>query len=623
MSDVIEELRIKSLYIAKSVHELKNVFLSINSSVNLPESSILSTIKRNSSFFLKTLCDYGMFLIKDITNVSKLNYNLSNNIKNNHNSDCCSVNCGNNNNKNNNNSKLKSTFSMNTNNNKINKLYKTYTSINIYKDESENIPFKLRNVLKFCINIFKIRSFSDKKDLIFKINIDPELKRKTINNVNEFRLKQVIINLLSNAYKFTLKGYINIDCYCIHVNEGTEKKKIVIKISDSGLGFNNDDLKDIFSPFQMNKKHLALNETGSGLGLYIVKEICESFNSKIEYNSVKGKGSEFWFTLNDDESSVIDQSLIFTDKLKQMIQEINNGTKDTNQNFNYDEEEEMEEEYENEEEEFISEDKNNVSENTNINNHSKKATEIISKLHNNNILPQNTENVEKKMDDINLNFPLMKKNSIIKQTLAKSKSFETKIEVKNNLKLVNKNLFKRYSNNINTRKRVALYAKITAAQSINSLNSTGKLKRFCTQMNFSKYKEKKKKILICDDEIVTALSTRNILNRYFNKCMNKHVHSNNNFIPEILFVQNGIECIYKIYNCLVEGQEIDTVLIDENMPFLNGEKTCKFIKNIYEFQETKIYIISSEYIDVTKCKANGFYNKPLNIKNVEEIFKNS
>jgi hypothetical protein len=174
------------------------------------------------------------------------------------------------------------------------------------------------------------------------------------------------------------------------------------------LGFNNEDLKNIFSPFQMNKNHLALNENGSGLGLYIVKELCESFHSKIEYNSVKGKGSEFWFTLNDDESSVIDQSLIFTEKLKQMIQEINNGKKDTNQSFNYDEEEEEAEEND-EEEEFISEDKNIISENTNKI-RSKKATEIITNLNKNKIESQNTENVEKKnLSEININFPLLKK----------------------------------------------------------------------------------------------------------------------------------------------------------------------------------------------------------------------
>ena len=628
MSDhLIEELRIKSLYIAKSVHELKNVFLSINSSVNLPEASILSTIKNNSSFFLKTLCEYGMFLIKDITNVSKFTYNLNTKLANNYIS-FNSANFTDKNKKNNNNkykycSSLKNTNNINTNKN-INKLYKTYTTINIYQDESEIIPFKLKNALKFCINIFKIRSFSDKKDLIFKINIDPELKRKKINNVNEFRLKQVIINLLSNSYKFTLKGFINIDCYYTHVNDdsdSSEKKKIVIKVSDSGLGFNNEDLKNIFSPFQMNKNHLALNENGSGLGLYIVKELCESFHSKIEYNSVKGKGSEFWFTLNDDESSVIDQSLIFTEKLKQMIQEINNGKKDTNQSFNYDEEEEEAEEND-EEEEFISEDKNIISENTNKI-RSKKATEIITNLNKNKIESQNTENVEKKnLSEININFPLLKKKSLIKQTLSRSKSFELKNQLKNHLKLKNKTLYKRYSNNINTGKRVALYAKITAAQSINTLNTNTKFKRFATQLNFdSSFKEKKKKILICDDEIVTALTTRNILNRYFNNYMNKRIN-NNNFIPEILFAQNGIECIYKVYSSLVEGNEIDTVLIDENMPFLNGVKTCKFIKTIYELQGTKIYIISSQYIDITKCKANGFYNKPLNIKNVEEIFKN-
>jgi signal transduction histidine kinase len=76
---------------------------------------------------------------------------------------------------------------------------------------------------------------------------------------------------------------------------------------DSGLGFNNEDVK-IFSPFQMDSKTKFLNKNGSGLGLLIVKELCESFNSKIHYNSIKGKGTEFWFDIENNNNQIIDQS---------------------------------------------------------------------------------------------------------------------------------------------------------------------------------------------------------------------------------------------------------------------------------------------------------------------------
>ena len=81
MSSIIEfneeGLRLKSLYLAKSVHELKNVFLTISciieNNIESTETNIKDHLNSNLKF-LKTLCDFGMFLIQDITKVSKTTF---------------------------------------------------------------------------------------------------------------------------------------------------------------------------------------------------------------------------------------------------------------------------------------------------------------------------------------------------------------------------------------------------------------------------------------------------------------------------------------------------------------------------------------------------------------------
>ena len=120
-------------------------------------------------------------------------------------------------------------------------------------------------------------------------------------------------------------------------------------------------------------------------------------------------------------------------------------------------------------------------------------------------------------------------------------------------------------------------------------------------------------ILICDDDSFTALSTRNLLLKCFNE---KNIKT-----PEILFAYNGIECLYFTYQYLLKENPINVILMDENMPFINGSTVCILLKEMYEMNEIKIYILSSQDLDVKECKADGFYDKPLSKKDILEIFQ--
>lgn len=104
------------------------------------------------------------------------------------------------------------------------------------------------------------------------------------------KLRQVMVNLIMNAIKYTEKGFIEIG-----VNDGG--KSVVISVKDSGIGIAENDLGRIFERFYRVDKDRSRSMGGTGLGLAIVKHILEAHNSKIEVKSELGNGSEFLFHL--------------------------------------------------------------------------------------------------------------------------------------------------------------------------------------------------------------------------------------------------------------------------------------------------------------------------------------
>lgn len=104
------------------------------------------------------------------------------------------------------------------------------------------------------------------------------------------RLKQVLVNLIQNAIKYTEKGRVEI----VVVEEGKYGK---ITIRDTGLGIPEADIDRIFERFYRVDKGRSREVGGTGLGLAIVKHILEAHNSKIEVKSIYGLGSEFSFKL--------------------------------------------------------------------------------------------------------------------------------------------------------------------------------------------------------------------------------------------------------------------------------------------------------------------------------------
>ena len=123
------------------------------------------------------------------------------------------------------------------------------------------------------------------KNLELKLNIDDNLEI----NFDEKYLSIVINNLISNASKYTNKGYILIETK-------KEQNHIYLYIKDTGIGINKKDQKKIFDRFYRVDKVRTSNTDGIGLGLAIVKKICDKFNTPLELKSIVEKGSNFKLT---------------------------------------------------------------------------------------------------------------------------------------------------------------------------------------------------------------------------------------------------------------------------------------------------------------------------------------
>lgn len=106
------------------------------------------------------------------------------------------------------------------------------------------------------------------------------------------RIEQVIYNLINNAINYT--G----DDKTVYIDIVNEKKKVIVKIRDTGKGIKKEDIKYIWNKYYHNEKKHKRNAVGTGLGLSIVKTILDSHNFKYGVDSKVNKGTTFYFEIN-------------------------------------------------------------------------------------------------------------------------------------------------------------------------------------------------------------------------------------------------------------------------------------------------------------------------------------
>jgi signal transduction histidine kinase/CheY-like chemotaxis protein len=153
----------------------------------------------------------------------------------------------------------------------------------------------LSEIIKFCTDIVQALIKKAHKELKVDFNVIKENNLPTHITTDEIKLKQVLINILSNAVKYTYHGFIYLR---VSLEEGGSLK---FQIDDTGKGITEEQKEKLFTPFA--NEFDKLNKISSGLGLSIVKELLEILGSKIELDSSLSKGSSFYFTLqlNEDD----------------------------------------------------------------------------------------------------------------------------------------------------------------------------------------------------------------------------------------------------------------------------------------------------------------------------------
>ena len=124
------------------------------------------------------------------------------------------------------------------------------------------------------------------------------------------RVKQIVLNLLTNAVKYTNEGYISFTVECVNINK--DLCRLIISVEDSGIGIKKDKIDKLFTKFERLDEERNITIEGTGLGLAITKKLVELMHGKMVVQSIYGKGSKFTVSL--------DQKIVAT-KEKEKIKE--------------------------------------------------------------------------------------------------------------------------------------------------------------------------------------------------------------------------------------------------------------------------------------------------------------
>lgn len=124
------------------------------------------------------------------------------------------------------------------------------------------------------------------------------------------RLQQVLLNLLTNAVKFTKQGLIKVSARLTHGGPLSSVMFLEVSVKDQGIGMTEEEAKLVFEGFtgSLNNESRMMNPYGNGIGLAFCKQVCQSFDGDIQVSSLLGLGSMFTFTMKVQKAS-IDQSV--------------------------------------------------------------------------------------------------------------------------------------------------------------------------------------------------------------------------------------------------------------------------------------------------------------------------
>jgi two-component system sensor histidine kinase/response regulator len=166
-----------------------------------------------------------------------------------------------------------------------------FSKIEAGKLELEAAPFHLRDAVESVCELLAQRAHDAGLELV--CDIDPDASRTVVGDPG--RLRQVLLNLVGNAVKFTLRGEVSVRVRTVAQDEATATLRV--EVQDTGVGIEPDALRRLFQPFVQADESTTRKYGGTGLGLAISRQLVELMGGEMGVESQPGVGSRFWFTV--------------------------------------------------------------------------------------------------------------------------------------------------------------------------------------------------------------------------------------------------------------------------------------------------------------------------------------
>ncbi|GAB6094944.1 hypothetical protein JCM14469_11960 [Desulfatiferula olefinivorans] len=166
-----------------------------------------------------------------------------------------------------------------------------YSKMDAGKMTLESEHFNLRTLIEDALDLLAVRAYE--KNIECLTEIEPTVPVALIGDPG--RVRQILINLLGNAVKFTEEGEIRL--HVTLVDQGDDEARIRFEVTDTGIGIPEDKLESIFQSFSQVDLSFSRKYEGTGLGLAISRQLTDMMGGRIGVVSRPGQGSTFWFEL--------------------------------------------------------------------------------------------------------------------------------------------------------------------------------------------------------------------------------------------------------------------------------------------------------------------------------------
>ena len=156
------------------------------------------------------------------------------------------------------------------------------------------VMYDVGKMLSDIVNMISVTA--EKKDLAFSVEVDPTMPAQLISD--EVRIKQILINLLNNAVKYTKAGSVSLSVHCRKT--GSNTALVTYSVEDTGIGIRKENIPHLFDAFKRVDERKNRYIEGTGLGLSIVRQLVDLLGGQISVNSIYTQGSTFAVSIEQE-----------------------------------------------------------------------------------------------------------------------------------------------------------------------------------------------------------------------------------------------------------------------------------------------------------------------------------